>query len=289
MTNKRKVYQVDVFTKEIDKGNPAGVVPDADDLTDEQMQKIATEMNFNETVFIRSSEKADVALRYYTPGYETPLCGHATLGAVHYLYEQGKLGDLVTIETQVGVLTIQINGEEITMEQGQPKATPFGSSKEELCHVLGIEMTDLVDDLPIEYGNTGSWTLLVPVKDEAVLAKMQPKSQKFPDVLREVPRSSIHPFAIIDQAQHLWSARHFSSPFSATIEDAVTGTASGVMAAYAQKYLYPEDKVKLTITQGKYMGREGVANAYAEVVDHNVKIKISGKAVCNPEVYQVTL
>lgn len=77
----RKVLHYDAFASNPDMGNPAGVVLHADDLDVESMQSIAKSVGFNETVFILKSDKADYRLRYFTPGHEMNLCGHATIGS----------------------------------------------------------------------------------------------------------------------------------------------------------------------------------------------------------------
>ncbi|MDH6365026.1 trans-2,3-dihydro-3-hydroxyanthranilate isomerase [Enterococcus sp. PF1-24] len=285
-----QLQQVDVFTKEVNQGNPAGVLLVENELTEDEMQLIAKKVGFNETVFILPSQLADYRLRYFTPGHETPLCGHATLGAVHYLSELGKVEQQLTIETGVGVLKITIDeNQQIVMEQDTLKQVAFKQSKAALCTVLGIETTDLEETLPIEYGNTGSWTLLVPVKSKAVLAKMQPLTAEFPDVLKEMPRSSIHPFAIIDKEKQEFVARHFSSPFSGTIEDSVTGTASGVMGAYFQQYLYPNEKsLTVTIYQGEFIGKAGEVKVFIAEKNGEQLVKIAGTAVMNPQELKIS-
>ena len=78
-------YQIDSFTKERFKGNPAGVVLNADGLTDNQMQLIARELNNSETAFLMSPDKNDCdgVIRYFTPKTEVPTCGHATIAAMY--------------------------------------------------------------------------------------------------------------------------------------------------------------------------------------------------------------
>lgn len=86
MNKRYKIYQVDSFTNDKFCGNPAGVVSNADGLTDEQMQKIARELNNSETAFIFSPNFSDhdVWVRFFTPTVEVPSCGHATIAA-HYV------------------------------------------------------------------------------------------------------------------------------------------------------------------------------------------------------------
>ena len=76
MSKKYRVYQVDSFTKELFKGNPAGVVANADGLTVEQMQNIARELNNSETAFILNPTGSDhdVWIRFFTPYVEVPIC-----------------------------------------------------------------------------------------------------------------------------------------------------------------------------------------------------------------------
>jgi PhzF family phenazine biosynthesis protein len=85
MTREYRCYQIDSFTKEKFSGNPAGVITNADRLTEMEMQKIARELNNSETAFIFPSleDVYDVEVRFFTPTKEVPICGHATIAA-HY-------------------------------------------------------------------------------------------------------------------------------------------------------------------------------------------------------------
>jgi PhzF family phenazine biosynthesis protein len=229
---------------------------------------------------------AKVKLRYFTPGYETALCGHATMGAIYTLY-QGKGDRTLTIETGAGNLTVdyQEAGSKIRMKQAQSQFISFKGDKAALCASLGIKATDLHSTLPIEYGSTGSWTLLLPVKEAAVLDKMVPHSDQFPDLLTELSSASIHPFAVVSQETGTFAARHFSSPFSGTIEDSVTGTASGVMGAYALNHLYPAALEKtISVTQGKQLQRVGEVTVKARrASDGQHNVWITGTACMNGE------
>jgi PhzF family phenazine biosynthesis protein len=80
-----KVYHYDAFSKEPNKGNPAGVVLNGDDLTDKEMQEIAFKVGFNETAFPVKSDVADLRLRFFTPGHAMNLCGHATMATIYTL------------------------------------------------------------------------------------------------------------------------------------------------------------------------------------------------------------
>jgi PhzF family phenazine biosynthesis protein len=97
---------VDAFTAEPYRGNPAGICVLPAAASDAWMQAVAIEMNHAETAFlVRSSNGYD--LRWFTPGGEVDLCGHATLGSAHYLWETGTLaaGEQARFSTRSGLLT----------------------------------------------------------------------------------------------------------------------------------------------------------------------------------------
>src|SRR5690625_40833 len=235
-----KVYHYDAFSREPHRGNPAGIVLHGDELTNKEMQEVAFKVGFNETAFPIKSDVADVRIRFFTPGHEMNLCGHATMATVYALKSKGVLGDKaeLTIETNAGILPIKMNetvdGEIlITMKQASPQFKEFTGSKEDLAKSIGLKESDLHADLPILYGSTGTWTLLVPIKQLDAFQKMEPNNKQFPEVLKEIPKSSVHPFCLETYDSNAdMHARHFSSPYSGTMEDAVTGTASGVMGAF---------------------------------------------------------
>ncbi|WP_339076621.1 PhzF family phenazine biosynthesis isomerase [Clostridioides difficile] len=83
------------MTKEKFTGNPAGVITNADGLSESQMQKIARELNNSETAFIFNNlaknhqENYDVHIRFFTLTNEVPICGHATIAA-HYVRSSRK-------------------------------------------------------------------------------------------------------------------------------------------------------------------------------------------------------
>ena len=69
-----KLYSLNAFGKVIDGGNPAGVVLDADQLSENQMRQIAKKAGFSETAFVQKSDKADFKVQFFTPNNEVDLC-----------------------------------------------------------------------------------------------------------------------------------------------------------------------------------------------------------------------
>ncbi|MGO4495149.1 PhzF family phenazine biosynthesis protein [Paenibacillus sp. 2RAB27] len=279
-----KVYHYDAFSNIPNMGNPAGVVLDGENLTEEQMREVAEKVGFNETAFPLKSDNADLRIRFFTPGHEINLCGHATMATIYALKTKGLLGDKTdfTIETKAGVLPIRLNSNDglyITMRQAVPQFLEFNGSYQELALSMGIEESDIETELRTLYGSTGTWTLLIPIKSLAAFKRMKPNNKLFPNILKEMPKASIHPFCVetYDTNAHM-HARHFSSPFSGTIEDPVTGTASGVMGAYYARFIKKESETSLSllIEQGQEIGRDGRIRV---TVTNGDVIEIMGNAV----------
>lgn len=132
------IYQVDAFTDEPFRGNPAAVclLPEAGDET--WMQDVAREMNLSETAFlVRQGDGFN--LRWFTPAVEVSLCGHATLASAHVLWETGLLGlaDQARFFTRSGLLTAVRQGDGIELDfpatPPEPASAPPG-----LADALGV-------------------------------------------------------------------------------------------------------------------------------------------------------
>jgi PhzF family phenazine biosynthesis protein len=98
-----------------------------------------------------------------------------------------------------------------------------------------------------------------------------------------MPDASIHPFCLQTIDPHAgMHARHFSAPSSGTLEDAVTGTASGVLGAYYRRFIAAPGEVPqpLLIEQGYEMGREGTVQVWADVLpdSQDYAVRIAGTA-----------
>lgn len=286
-----KVYHYDAFSKKPNKGNPAGVVLNGDDLTETEMQDVAFKVGFNETAFPIASDRADLRIRYFSPKQEMELCGHATMATIYALKTNGWLENKteLTIETNAGVLPIRITKNEqkeihITMKQALPQFKKFEGSRYDLAKAIGIEEVDFDDELPITYGSTGAWTLLIPIKSLDIFNKMEPNNKVFSSILNEIPNASVHPFCLESYYEEAdMHGRHFSSTFSGTIEDPVTGTASGVMGAYFAKYIKKECDmpINLIVEQGQEMNKDG--HMIVNVAENN-EIEITGNAVYVDEI-----
>lgn len=168
-----QVYQVDAFTTERFRGNPAGVVSNADGLTERQIQAIARELNNSETAFIFSPTASDheVWIRFFTPTIEVPSCGHATIAAHYIRALESRLPSCTVVQKiGAGILPVEIiqigDDYRIVMTQGQIEFSPPLPQNERnaITTALGLSAFDLDERCPIQIVSTGHSKVLVGIK-----------------------------------------------------------------------------------------------------------------------------
>ena len=98
------------------------------------------------------------------------------------------------------------------MKQDQPQFVPFRGDISKLANSINLTSDDLDLSMPIVYGSTGTWTLLIPIRKVESFSMMKPDSAEFPEVLLENPKASLHPFSFETRdTEAMMHARHFSS------------------------------------------------------------------------------
>ncbi len=285
-----RIYQIDAFTTQRFSGNPAGVVPKADGLTEQQMQQIARELNNSETAFIHSGDEGcDLHIRFFTPTREVPICGHATVSA-HYTraLELGLTQPATVLQkTGAGILPVDIlpldGGDyEIIMTQGEISVTPLETIEEPLCAALGIETADLRPDCPIAIASTGHSKVMVAIKDREQLHSLKPNMAALHALSEQIGCNGYYVFTLSPEEETLVHGRMFA-PAIGINEDPVTGNANGPLGAYLCHYKLVDtssDQFTFTAIQGEAMGRPGQMKVTVTLDQHKpVKVQISGRAV----------
>jgi predicted PhzF superfamily epimerase YddE/YHI9 len=220
-----RILVVDAFTDSPFAGNPAGVCLLEEPADPAWMQRVAAEMKHSETAFPRPIDgpDADFELRWFTPSVEVALCGHATLGSAHALYEIGAVPADRPIRFQTlhsGVLTVRRDASGL-LEMDFP-ANP-------------AEPVDAPDGLAGLVGGSVRWTgrnrqqdLLVELADERAVRTLDPDLQGF---ARLGGRGVIVTAAADPGRRHDFVSRFFG-PAVGVPEDPVTGSAHCALAPY---------------------------------------------------------
>lgn len=283
---------VDVFTQRPLVGNPLAVVLQADGLSSKQMQAIARETNLSETTFVLPPEKPEHAakVRIFTPHIELPFAGHPTIGTGWVLLNEGLVSEKTgsfTLEEGVGPVPLRVDrgGEDVVLWMSHPPVK-FGESieeREDMAAALGLPVSDLLPNVPIQIASTGVAFLYVALKDVAAVDHAVSRGESLTLVLDPHGRPPIFLFAVAG-ANRLYSrmfAPHTESPLA---EDPATGSASGPLGAFAVRYgLIPRAaQVSIASEQGTKMGRQSfiqIELAYPAGAELPTRIEVGGSVV----------
>src|SRR5438105_5659846 len=133
---KYQFYTCDVFSQNRFGGNQLAVLPQANGLSDSQMQQITREFNYSETAFVFPADATGHTrkVRIFTPAQEVPFAGHPNVGTAFVLATIGELGELqssqeVTFEEKAGLVRILIetgNGRVTSCELTAPAPLVLG-------------------------------------------------------------------------------------------------------------------------------------------------------------------
>ena len=153
------IYQVDAFTQNLFGGNPAAVIPLDEWIPDDLMQKVAMENNLSETAYFVPSKQKGVNydIRWFTPGIEINLCGHATLASAFVIFTYlDKNATEIVFSSMSGLLKVEKRADVIVMDFPSWPPEPIDQYKKELSKALGKEVLgvykhrDLVAELNSE-------------------------------------------------------------------------------------------------------------------------------------------
>ncbi len=244
---------VDVFATGALSGNQLAVIPDASDLSEEQMQAIARETALSETTFVLPSEQSrcDLRFRIFTPAQELPMAGHPVVGAAWVMARRGALGPTATIETGVGPLAVSVS--EIGAEMVQ--ATPEHLGSPDLGPVAASLGVQAASDRPSGVWSTGLPQLMLPVASVPELESAEPNGAELGRLGDEQGWIGVSVYAFAEpEAGARAVVRHFA-PGAGVLEDPATGSAAGALGACLYADRQDEGGFALTISQGAGLGR----------------------------------
>lgn len=251
-------------------GNPAGVVLDPPDLTDDDMIRTAVRLNpISETAFVRDPDPAGPAspsryrLRYFAPGGEVALCGHATAAAFGALALAGRLGDLpadVASTATGGNVLGRVEREEhgvvdgvvVWLDMPVARRVDMALDVEAVAQAVGLPYEVMASRPAAAVEDVGIRIAILPVADLAALDAMRPDF----DTLRALgaPHRLIVFYAfVLDEEAGRVRARSFA-PAVAIGEDPATGTAAAALGAYLAREHLVDATTELRIRQGEAMG-----------------------------------
>ena len=262
---KYQYFICDVFTEQRFGGNQLAVLPDAQKLSDWQMQQVAREFNFSETAFVLPAETGHTRkVRIFTPTTEIPFAGHPNIGTAFVLAETGALGkeipDTVLFEEKAGLVSIEIQANLDSPTSFELKAPQVLTLQEfpairSVAKALSLRENEIVVTTHAPtVASVGLPFLFVEVLDLSVLSQVRIDMAGFDRLLVEGAVPYVHVYTPKTGSTDI-QARVFA-PLDGVAEDPATGSANCALAALLSHYRSERDgEFSWCVFQGIELGR----------------------------------
>jgi trans-2,3-dihydro-3-hydroxyanthranilate isomerase len=287
--NRRRYRILDVFTDSAFGGNPLALLPEAEGLSERQMQLLAREFNLSETAFIRPPRNPGEThrLRIFTPTRELPFAGHPTIGAALALAEEGWPHEEFVFGEGIGPVRVSLRRQKQGLSAWLwaaklPQVGPRPPPNEALAAMLNLRPTDIL---------AGTWGpsmvsagvpyLVVPLRDADTLGRAELDRQRWREILRESWAPHIYLVASLDgPGGTRYRARMFA-PAIGIPEDPATGSAATAFPAWLAPRLGARDGVlTIAIEQGIQLERPSSLSVEVELAGGTITaVRVGGTAV----------
>lgn len=278
---------VDVFTSQRFGGNPLAVFPEATGLSDQQMQRLATEFNLSETTFVLPPADAanSARVRIFNRSHEMPFAGHPMVGTAFVLATRaGDAPSAFRFEVPAGLVQVRLHyeGDGVAgAEIDAPRALATGVqlTADEIAVSVGLGPEDVsVSSHPPMLATVGNTYVIAEVAPDA-LPRAVPDLAAFRRVLAATPdldgRYSLYLYA---RRQSGGVEARMFAPLVGTYEDPATGSAATPLAALLLS-LTTADELRVDIHQGVTMGRPSLLRASAYRADDGIRARVAGDCV----------
>jgi len=229
-----KMYQVDAFSTELFKGNPAAVLVCEEWLDDRIMQNIALENNLSETAFVKIINDENYEIRWFTPSVEVDFCGHATLASSFVLFKDFTTTKTIHFHVKDLGVFIVTQGQDGKITMNFPVRVP------EPLPDYPVLLNEVVD-CPFNEVYVNQQAFILVCESEQAVRDAKPDFNKIKELAAAYQRSTAITAADLDisitsKAQHYdYIARYFA-PHKGIDEDPVTGSMhTGLAPLWADK------------------------------------------------------
>jgi len=274
-----EVLRYAAFTIDGSGGNPAGVVLDAADLDEEQMQRIAAEVNYSETAFLvaRPDEPNVYDVRYFAPLQEVPFCGHASIAAAVALAER-EPAEVMIFHTPSGLVSINTaktdRGLVAELTSVSPRvSTPPDGLVPAALEALRWAEDDLDPDYPTLLAHAGAEHLILVTRTHERLSDLDYDFDALAGLMRQ------HELITLQLIWPKSKRKYFSrNPFagSGVVEDPATGAAAAAFGGYLRELGKIGRNAAFTIRQGIEMGRPSLIEV--SVIKGEPGVRVRGTA-----------
>jgi len=276
---------LDVFTDVPYAGNQLAVFPDASDLTSNQMQRLANEVNYSESTFIFNSKDkdADFEIRIFTPKQEVPFAGHPTIGTAFAICKILNLWtidkQILRLKTKVGIIPLEFKPDIIWMKQNRPNFQNKYTDKLAIAELIGLTPQDISDKLPIQEVSTGNKILIVPIVSLNSIQKANGNAILLEEFYKLT--GCLAPYLFTTETIDKKSTIHsrFFAPHCGILEDPATGSAAGPLTAYLLHHNVFGFDFELINEQGIEMNRPSKIHMNGKIENGEYIVRIGGSCV----------
>lgn len=276
----KDVLRYAAFTSDPAGGNPAGIVLHADELRDDEMQRIAADVGYSETAFLFRADRTPprYGLRFFSPLAEVAFCGHATIAAAVALAERGTT-DTVVFETRVG--DIEVGTERVdgvvraSLTSVETHSRPVSEAVlHEALQALRWSPERLAEELPPRVAYAGNEHLVLAVRSRQLLADLDYDFDRLKALMTRERWTTLQLFWLQDE-----TTVHSRNPFpvGGVVEDPATGAAAAALGGYFLALgMVPQPRT-VRVLQGFDMGRP--SELLVDLRPDDLRVTVSGTAV----------
>ncbi|MBA0124463.1 PhzF family phenazine biosynthesis isomerase [Haloechinothrix sp. YIM 98757] len=278
------VLRYAAFTGEPAGGNPAGVVLDAGELSDAEMQRIAAEVGYSETAFVvdATPERGSYRLRYFSPRAEVAFCGHATVATAIAIAERSGTGE-VRFEIGPGEMTLNVTGGQdgtlwATFTSVATRSRLATAAEwEPVLSALGWSGSELDPAYPPAVAYAGNDHLVLAAASRERLARLDYDFEALGAHMRTHGWTTVH--LVWAQSATVFHARD-PFPVGGVVEDPATGAAAAAFGGYVRELGSVGLPARLHIVQGEDMGRR--SDLMVDLAADDDRVSVTGTAVRLP-------
>ena len=286
-----RYFICDVFTDKRFSGNQLAVFPEAEGLSDLEMQQIAREFNFSESAFVFPPEYGHTRkVRIFTPTLEVPFAGHPNIGTAFALAQDGTFGDIdkqinVVFEEKVGFVPVSIrydDRDQIWCELAAPEMLSIGSSMsiKSVASILCLDTTDIVTTTHLpQVASVGLPFLFVELSSISALQRAEVNISQLNKLVTQLGVSYIHMY--FKSADDFDIRARMFAPMDGVPEDPATGSANCALIALLTHYeSAPDANNSWRISQGTEIGRPSILIGRTQKRDGKISgVWIGGNSV----------
>ncbi len=283
-----RFYIVDVFAENAYSGNQLAVVIGEEPISDENMQKIASEINYSETTFVTPTPMRDggYQVRIFTPAREVDFAGHPILGTAwvlrHYVVPDAREDILLNLSVGQIAVTFEItsHGDEVAWFIAPPVSLGRVCAREPMAAALGISADEIDAAFPVQQASAGTSAMIVPLRSLDALRRCSLDLHKFEALSKQGFPSLIYLFSTETHfPQNDLCARFFFEAHGVR-EDPATGNGAAFLGAYILEHDYfSRPLVSLRIEQGYEVRRASLVLLRAQKAGGGAEIRVGGSVI----------